>query len=154
MLSIASGIYVKKYEATTLFLSIKRFKLQKGIWLNCNIDFYSIHICGFCDWFQTKCTWSYHKLLSKKCCFQTKRRSRSEILDSLYSLRKCKHSNHHSNFFIFLLKIMPSNIMMSKRFVCFGFWYISYLEISFIRAPCIAIDQITNVKEHCVHNQS
>ena len=66
MLSIASGIYVKKYEATTLFLSIKRFKLQKGICLNCNIDFYSIHIRGFCDWFQTKCTWSHYKLLFEK----------------------------------------------------------------------------------------
>ena len=145
----------KNVKQQLCFCQSQNSNYRKEFWLNCIIEFwYSIHIRGFCDWFQTKCTWSYHKLLSKKCCFQTKRRSRSEILDSLYSLRKCKHSNHHSNFFIFLLKIMPSNIMMSKTFVCFVFWYISYPEISFIRTPCISIDQITNVKEHCVHNQS
>ena len=66
-MSIALGIYVKKYEATTLFLSITKFKLQKGILFKVHNRFwYSIHIRGFCDWFQTKCTWSHYKLLFEK----------------------------------------------------------------------------------------
>ena len=116
-MSIASGIYVKKYEATTLFLSITKFKLQKGILVKLHNRFlvFNSH-----TWFLWLISYKIYVItleiiVREKCCFQTRSRSSSEILDSMHTLRKCKHGNHHSIFFIFLLKIMPSNIIMSKN---------------------------------------
>ena len=127
----------KNVKQQLCFCQSQNSNYRKEFWLNCIIDFwYSIHIRGFCDWFQTKCTWSYHKLLSEKVLFWDSSSSRSEILDSLYALRKCKHSNYRFIFLIFFLKIIPSNNMMSE--FNFHFFYIILNYIHFYVSRNIA----------------